>query len=69
VFNSGTEFIRNNCVFTFSLLFFALYRFLYLPFGDVYYGVSDVFMSVFQMDLDDYPQFFLAEDGRLRSTG
>jgi hypothetical protein len=26
-------------------------------------------MSMFQMKLDDYPHFFLAEDGRLCSTG
>jgi hypothetical protein len=52
----------------FYLLLFALYRFLYLllSFG---YGVSDIFMSAFQMELNDYPQFDLAEDGRLCSTG
>jgi hypothetical protein len=26
-------------------------------------------MSVFQMELNDYPHFFLAEDGRLCSMG
>jgi hypothetical protein len=26
-------------------------------------------MSVFQMELNDYPHFFLTEDGRLCSTG
>jgi hypothetical protein len=33
------------------------------------YGVSDIFMSVFQMELNDYPHFNLAEDGRLCSMG
>jgi hypothetical protein len=33
------------------------------------YGVSDIFMSAFQMELNDYPHFNLAEDGRLCSTG
>jgi hypothetical protein len=49
-------------------MLFALYRFLYLllSFG---YGVSDIFMSVFQMELNDYPHFDLAEDGRLCSMG
>jgi hypothetical protein len=27
------------------------------------------FMSACQMELNDYPHFDLAEDGRLRSTG
>jgi hypothetical protein len=26
-------------------------------------------MSVFQMELNDHPHFYLAEDGRLSSTG
>jgi hypothetical protein len=33
------------------------------------YGVSDIFMSAFQMDLNDYPHFDLAKDGRLCSMG
>jgi hypothetical protein len=32
-------------------------------------GVSDIFMSVFQMELNNYPHFDLAEDGTLCSTG
>jgi hypothetical protein len=31
--------------------------------------VSDVLMSVFQMELNDFPHFFLTKDGRLCSTG
>jgi hypothetical protein len=31
--------------------------------------VSDVFTSMFQMKLNDYPHFFLVEDGRLCSMG
>jgi hypothetical protein len=42
VFNSGTESIGNSSIFTFSLLLFTLYRFMYLPFQVVYVGVSDV---------------------------
>jgi hypothetical protein len=33
------------------------------------YGVSDIFMSEFQMELNDYPHFDLAEAGRLCSMG
>jgi hypothetical protein len=68
VFNSGTNSFGNSSVFAFNLLLFILYRFLYLllSFG---YEVSDIFMSVFQMELNDYPHFDLAEDGRLFSTG
>jgi hypothetical protein len=68
VFNSGTNPFGNSSVFAFYLLLFALYMFLYLPlsFG---YGVSDMFMSAFQMELNDYPHFDLAEDGRLCSMG
>jgi hypothetical protein len=32
VFNSGIESVENSSVFTFFLLLFAFYRFLYLPF-------------------------------------
>jgi hypothetical protein len=32
-------------------------------------GVSDIFMSAFQIELNDYPHFDLVEDGRLCSTG
>jgi hypothetical protein len=68
VFNSGTNFFGNSSIFAFYLLLFALYRFLYLllSFG---YGVSDIFMSAFQMEVNDYPHFNLAEDGRLCSMG
>jgi hypothetical protein len=67
VFNSGTNSFGNSSVFTFYLLLIALYRFLYLllSFG---YGVSDIFMSVFQMELNDYPHFDLTDDGRMCST-
>jgi hypothetical protein len=42
---------------------------MYLLFRVIYYGVSDVLMSVFQMEQNNYPYFFLIEDGRLCSTG
>jgi hypothetical protein len=68
VFNSGTNSFGNSSVFTFYLLLFAFYRLLYLllSFG---YAVSVIFMSVFQMKLNNYPHFDLTEDGRLCSTG
>jgi hypothetical protein len=68
VFISGTNSFGNNSIFPFYLLMFTLYRFLYLflSFG---YGVSDISMSVFQMELNDYPHFDLTEDGRLCSMG
>jgi hypothetical protein len=68
VFNSGTNSFGNSSIFAFYLLLFALYRFLYLllSFG---YGVSYIFMSVFQMELNDYPHFDLAEDRRVCSMG
>jgi hypothetical protein len=31
--------------------------------------VSDNFMSAFQMELNDYPHFYLTEDGRLCPMG
>jgi hypothetical protein len=45
------------------------YSFLYLLFRVDYFGVSDGFMAVFQMSLDDYPQCTLGEDGFLWTTG
>jgi hypothetical protein len=33
------------------------------------YGVSNIFMFTFQVELNDYPHFDLAEDERLCSTG
>jgi hypothetical protein len=67
VFNSGTNSFGNSSIFTFYLLLFALYRFLYLllSFG---YGVSDIFMFAFQIELNDYPHLDLTEDGRLCPT-
>jgi hypothetical protein len=67
VFNSGIESFGNSSIFAFYLLLLLLYRFLYLLFRDFCYGISDVLMSVFQMELNDYPHFFLIEDGRLCS--
>jgi hypothetical protein len=32
-------------------------------------GFCDIFMSVFQLELNDYPHFYLADDGRLCSMG
>jgi hypothetical protein len=41
-----------------------LYRFLYLL-SELLIWVSDILMYAFQMELNKYPHFYLAEDGRL----
>jgi hypothetical protein len=69
VFNSETNSFGNSSVLTFYLLLFALYRFLYLLFELLIMGFGTFFMSTFQMELNDYPHFDLAEDGTLCSTG
>jgi hypothetical protein len=69
VFNSGTNSFWKNSVFAFYLLLSTFYRFLYLLFGALVVGLVTFFMSAFQMELNDYPHFDLAEDGRLCSTG
>jgi hypothetical protein len=45
--NSCTESFGSSSVFTFSLLLFVLYRFLYLTFEFDQLGISNVFMAVF----------------------
>jgi hypothetical protein len=55
VFNSGTNSFGNNSVFAFYLLLFTLYRFLYLFFKLFIMGFVTFLMSVFQMELNDYP--------------
>jgi hypothetical protein len=67
VFNSGTNSLGNSSNFAFYLLLFTLYRFMYLLFS-FGYGVIHIFMSTFQMELNDYPHIDLTEDGRLCST-
>jgi hypothetical protein len=67
VFNSGTESFRNSSDFTFSLLLFTLYRFLYLLFKCD--GLVMFSWLCFQMNMNDYPPITIAEDGRLCSTG
>jgi hypothetical protein len=37
--------------------------------SELLYGVSEIFMSAFQMEMNGYTHFDLAEDGRLRSMG
>jgi hypothetical protein len=69
VFNSRTNSFWNSSVFTFYLLLFALYRFLYLLFKLLIMGLVTFFMSAFQMELNDYPHFNLTDDGTLCSTG
>jgi hypothetical protein len=69
VFNSGINSFGNSSNFAFYLQLFALYIFLYLLFELLIMGLVTFFMSVFQMELNDYPHFDLSEDGRLCSTG
>jgi hypothetical protein len=45
------------------------YSFQSLLFRGDYFGFSNVFMVVFYMNMDDYPQCYLGEDGSLCSTG
>jgi hypothetical protein len=44
-------------------------RFIQISVVAFLYGVSDIFMSTFQMELNDYPHFDLTEDGTLCSMG
>jgi hypothetical protein len=69
VFNFGTNSFGNNSIFVFYLLLLASYRFLYLLFELLIMGFVTFFMSAFQMELNDYSHFDLAEDGTLCSMG
>jgi hypothetical protein len=53
VFNSGTKSFGNSSIFTFYLLLFAFIQISIFTFPRFCYGVSDIFMSVFQMELND----------------
>jgi hypothetical protein len=64
VFNSRTESFGNSSVLAFSLLLFALYRFMCLLFECDQLGVSNVFMAVWS-----HPHVTIAEDGRWFSMG
>jgi hypothetical protein len=55
VFNSGIESFENNSIFAFSLLLFALYRIMCLLFECDQLVVSNVFMAIFHMNMNDYP--------------
>jgi hypothetical protein len=48
---------------------YSLYTDFCIHFLSFCYRVSDIFMSAFQMKLNDYPYFNLAEDRRLCSMG
>jgi hypothetical protein len=69
VFNSGTNSFRNSSVFTFLLTAVRFIQILVFAFWSFGCGVSDIFISAFQMELNDYPHFDLAEDRRMCSTG
>jgi hypothetical protein len=69
VFNTGTKSFRSSSVFPFLLTVVRFYTDFCICFLSYWHGVSDIFMSVFQMELNDYPHFYLADDGRLCSMG
>jgi hypothetical protein len=69
VFNSGTNSFGNNSIFAFLLTAVRFMQISAFAFWTVDYGVSDIFMSAFQMELNNYPHFDLVEDGRLCSMG
>jgi hypothetical protein len=55
--------------FAFYLLLFAFIHIFVFSSRSCCYGVTNVLMSVFQMELNDYTHFILAADGRLCSMG
>jgi hypothetical protein len=55
VFNSGTESFGNSYIFTFFLLLFTLYIFLYLLSECDQLGVSNIFMAVFSDEHERLP--------------
>jgi hypothetical protein len=61
-----TKFLLEQFRFRFLL---TTVRFIQISVVAFLYGVSDIFMSTFQMELNDYPHFNLTEDGTLCSTG
>jgi catechol 2,3-dioxygenase-like lactoylglutathione lyase family enzyme len=69
VFNSGTKSFRSSSIFCFLLTVVRFYTDLCICLLSYWLGVHEIFMSVFQMDLNDYPHFYLADNGRLCSTG
>jgi hypothetical protein len=67
VFNTGIKSFGNNSFFAFYLLLFAFIQVSVFTFPRFCYVVSDIFISAFQLELNDYPHFYLAKDGRLCS--
>jgi hypothetical protein len=69
VFNSRIESFGNSSIFAFTLLLFALYRFLNLLFECDKLGVSNVFMAMFSDEHERLPHVTITENWRLCSTG
>jgi hypothetical protein len=69
VVNTGTKSFGNSSIFAFNLLLFTFVQNSVFTFPSCCYRISDILLSMFQMELNDYPHFFLIEDGRLCSTG
>jgi hypothetical protein len=65
-FNSRTNSFGNSSIFAFLL---TTIHFIHISVFAFLYGVSDIFMSAFQMELNDYPHLDLTEDGTLCSKG
>jgi hypothetical protein len=60
------KFLWEQFCFCFLLTIVCFIQISVFAFRD---GVSDIFMSTFQMELNDYPHFNLAKDGTLCSMG
>jgi hypothetical protein len=69
VFNSKIKSFGNISIFAFDLLLFTFIQISVFTFLRFCYGVSDIFTSTFQMELNDYPHFYLTEEGRVCSMG
>jgi hypothetical protein len=70
VFGSGTELYLNSHVFAFFLIAIRFYTDSSFYFSEVITLWLVMFSWLcFQMNMDDYPHFFLAEDRRLCSMG
>jgi hypothetical protein len=63
------EFLWEQFCFSFLLTAVRFIQISVFTFQTFDHGVSDIFMSSFQMELNDYPHFDLVVDGRLCSTG
>jgi hypothetical protein len=69
VFNSGINSLGNKSIFAFYLLLLVFIHIYVFSCRAIDMHLVTFFMSIFQMELNNYPQFYLTKDGRLCSTG